>query len=83
MLTSESKYVYTSDTGLVIGFHGCEESVRDAIVSGSTTLKASKINMTGWVMVSIFGKIIMTVLWILLRIPQAKRVYRNLLYWGP
>ena len=47
MLTSESKYVYTSDPGLVIGFHGCEESVRDAIVSGSTTLKASK-NKYDW-----------------------------------
>jgi hypothetical protein len=41
MLTSESKFIYTSDPGLVLGFHGCEESVRDAVVSGNMMLKAS------------------------------------------
>lgn len=47
MLTSESKYVYTSDPGLVLGFHGCEESIRDAVVSGSMMLKASE-NKHDW-----------------------------------
>lgn len=47
MLTSGSKLVYTSDPGLVIGFHGCEESVRDNIVSGKTMLKVSK-NKYDW-----------------------------------
>lgn len=42
MLTSESKFIYTSDPGLLIGFHGCEESVRDAIVSGKAMLKSSE-----------------------------------------
>ncbi|SIN67153.1 hypothetical protein [Chitinophaga niabensis] len=47
MLTSEAKYVYTSDAGLVLGFHGCEESVRDAVVSGNMMLKASE-NRHDW-----------------------------------
>lgn len=47
MLTSESKFIYTSDPGLVLGFHGCEESIRDAIVSGNTMLKISK-NKYDW-----------------------------------
>jgi hypothetical protein len=47
MLTSESKYIYTSDPGLVLGFHGCEESIRDAVVSGNMMLKASQ-NKYDW-----------------------------------
>lgn len=42
MLTAESKFIYTSDPGLVLGFHGCEESIRDAVVSGDMMLKASE-----------------------------------------
>lgn len=47
MLTSESNYLYTSDPGLVIGFHGCEESIRDAVVSGKLELKTSE-NKHDW-----------------------------------
>lgn len=34
--------MYLSKPGLLIGFHGCEQSVRDSIVSGSSMLKASQ-----------------------------------------
>lgn len=34
--------MYTSRPGLLIGFHGCEESVRNRIVIGGSMLKASK-----------------------------------------
>jgi hypothetical protein len=34
--------MYSSRPGLLIGFHGCEESVRDDIVAGKTMLKASQ-----------------------------------------
>lgn len=35
-------FIYTSDPGLVIGFHGCDKAVRDKIVAGKTQLKSSK-----------------------------------------
>ena len=47
MLTAESKFIYTSDPGLVLGFHGCEESIRDAVVSGKMMLKVSN-NKHDW-----------------------------------
>lgn len=34
--------MYPSRPGLLIGFHGCEKSVRDSIVSGTSMLKASE-----------------------------------------
>lgn len=34
--------MYPSRPGLLIGFHGCEKSVRDNIVSGNSMLKASE-----------------------------------------
>jgi hypothetical protein len=34
--------MYPSRPGLLIGFHGCEKSVRDSIVSGISMLKASE-----------------------------------------
>ena len=34
--------MYPSRPGLLIGFHGCEKSVRDSIVSGASMLKASE-----------------------------------------
>ena len=34
--------MYPSRPGLLTGFHGCEKSVRDSIVSGASMLKASK-----------------------------------------
>lgn len=42
MLTSESKFIYTSDPGLVLGFHGCEEAIGDAVVSGNMMLSQPK-----------------------------------------
>jgi hypothetical protein len=29
-----SDFIYNSDPGLLIGFHGCDESIRDRIVTG-------------------------------------------------
>ena len=34
--------MYPSRPGLLMGFHGCEKSVRDSIVSGTSMLKASE-----------------------------------------
>jgi hypothetical protein len=34
--------MYPSRPGLIIGFHGCDEPVRNAIASGNTMLKASQ-----------------------------------------
>jgi len=34
--------MYRSRPGLIIGFHGCDKSIRDAIVNGQTMLRASK-----------------------------------------
>ena len=34
--------MYPSRPGLLMGFHGCEKSVRDSIVSGASMLKASE-----------------------------------------
>jgi hypothetical protein len=33
--------MYPAKPGLIIGFHGCDKKVRDAIVSGKLSLKAS------------------------------------------
>lgn len=39
--------MYPSKPGLIIGFHGCEEAIRNDIVSGSRMLKASR-NKHDW-----------------------------------
>ena len=39
---STHNYIYSADPGLLIGFHGCDESVRDRIVMGKTPLKSSR-----------------------------------------
>lgn len=39
-----SKLLYSSDPGLLIGFHGCDEDIRDRIVLQHTMLKSSKNN---------------------------------------
>ena len=39
--------MYSSKTGLIIGFHGCDESVRDKIIAGKTMLNPSK-NIYDW-----------------------------------
>lgn len=38
---SQSQYVYASDPGLLIGFHGCDQSVCEAVISGKTSLRPS------------------------------------------
>ena len=40
-------FMYSSKPGLLIGFHGCDESVRDAIVADKTMLRASQ-NKYDW-----------------------------------
>ncbi|GAA0564526.1 hypothetical protein [Chitinophaga japonensis] len=42
MSSSNTNFLYTSDPGLILGFHGCEKSVRNAVVSGRKMLKASE-----------------------------------------
>ena len=42
-----SQYIYSSDPGLIIGFHGCDQNVRDSIVSGQSALRPSK-NKWDW-----------------------------------
>jgi hypothetical protein len=41
-LDQKEFFMYTARPGLLIGFHGCEKSVRDSIVSASSELKASR-----------------------------------------
>lgn len=36
--------MYPANPGLIIGFHGCDQSICDIIVSGQTMLKASRNN---------------------------------------
>lgn len=38
---NHSSFIYSSDPGLMIGFHGCEEEVRDKVVLGKTSLRPS------------------------------------------
>jgi hypothetical protein len=42
-----SDIIYSSEPGLLIGFHGCEQAVRDAIVSGKKSMKISN-NAWDW-----------------------------------
>ena len=39
--------MYPAKPGLLIGFHGCEEAIRNDVVSGSRMLKASE-NAHDW-----------------------------------
>lgn len=39
--------IYSAEPGLVIGFHGCEKSIRDKIVNGSVMMKPSQ-NSYDW-----------------------------------
>jgi hypothetical protein len=36
-----SSFIYSADPGLIIGFHGCEQPVCNAIVSGKQSMKIS------------------------------------------
>lgn len=42
-----SSYIYSSDPGLIIGFHGCDRDIRDSIVLGQSSLKFSR-NRWDW-----------------------------------
>ena len=39
--------MYSSRPGLLIGYHGCDEAIRDAIVADKTMLRASQ-NKYDW-----------------------------------
>jgi hypothetical protein len=39
---TNSSIVYSADPGLIIGFHGCEEWVRDNVISGKINLNPSR-----------------------------------------
>jgi hypothetical protein len=36
-----SSIIYSSDQGLLLGFHGCDQSIRNQIISGQIMMKAS------------------------------------------
>lgn len=38
---NNSSIIYSSDQGLLLGFHGCDQSIRDQIISGQIMMKAS------------------------------------------
>lgn len=40
--------MYTKRSGLIIGFHGCDETVRDGIISGSISSLKAKNNPWDW-----------------------------------
>ncbi|GAA3941305.1 hypothetical protein GO495_09260 [Chitinophaga oryziterrae] len=44
---STSSLIYSADPGLLIGFHGCDHSVRNSVVAGRKMLKASQ-NRHDW-----------------------------------
>lgn len=44
---SSQNLLYTADPGLMLGFHGCEESVRDQIITGNSMLNLSR-NKHDW-----------------------------------
>lgn len=41
---------------IVIGFHGCDQSVFDDVILKGNSLRKVRIHMTGLAMVYIFGK---------------------------
>jgi len=41
---NNSSIIYSSDSGLLLGFHGCDQSIRDQIISGQAMMKASHNN---------------------------------------
>jgi hypothetical protein len=41
------EFIYSAEPGLLIGFHGCEQSVCDEIISGEKQMKASN-NAWDW-----------------------------------
>ncbi|RFM37074.1 hypothetical protein [Chitinophaga silvisoli] len=41
---NNSGIIYSSDQGLLLGFHGCDKSIRDKIINGQIMMKASHNN---------------------------------------
>ncbi len=41
------QFIYTADPGLILGFHGCDQSVRDAVLTHQDMLKKSE-NIHDW-----------------------------------
>ena len=48
--------LYSRRSNLVVGFHGCDQSIANKIIEGKDDLIASTNDMIGWDMESIFGK---------------------------
>jgi hypothetical protein len=44
---ASTNYIYTSDPGLIIGFHGCSQELRDNVVISKTSLRHSN-NSWDW-----------------------------------
>lgn len=42
-----SKLIYSAEPGLIIGFHGCDQSIRDKVIAGEVRLKPSN-NIHDW-----------------------------------
>ena len=55
--------MYPTKPGFLIGFHGCDKSLRDKIVNVKISLNPSKTCTTGLVAVFTFGKIIRNGQW--------------------
>jgi hypothetical protein len=44
---ASANFIYSSDPGLIIGFHGCSQELRDSVVTGKTSLRHSN-NSWDW-----------------------------------
>jgi hypothetical protein len=51
--------MYNSRPNLMLGFHGCDESVRNQLTANPKSVKKVKKFLIGWVMAFMFGRIIM------------------------
>jgi hypothetical protein len=56
--------MYTSRTGLILGFHGTDESIVNDVLNGKDELKKEITFTIGWGMVYTFGIIAPAALWI-------------------
>jgi len=56
--------MYTSRTGLILGFHGTDESIVNDVLNGKGDLKKETTFTTGWGMVYTFGITAPAALWI-------------------
>ena len=51
--------MYSGRPNLTIGFHGCDESIRNQLVRNPNAVKKARRISIGWAMVFMFGKIIL------------------------